>query len=274
MRDRRAVHRMALVLSLLMAGTPAFAQTAGTDFTPKVGQSGKDVVWIPSPQALVDRMLTMANVTPKDFLMDLGSGDGRPVITAAKLGAQAMGVEYNPDMVAVSRRSAIEQNVTDRATFVQADLFETDLSRATVITLFLLPELNLKLRPLLLDLKPGTRVVSNTFTMEDWTPDDRIDAGGDCAAWCSAMLWVVPAKVQGTWRLPQGQLVLTQVFQMLGGTLRRGTAGAPLTEGTMRGDQVVFSVGGVRYTGRVAGDTMEGTTAAGARWTATRTASN
>ena len=165
MKTRRFISSLAVLA--LTAGA-AFAQTTGQKpFEPQVGQAGKDVVWVPTPQAVVDKMLDMAKVTKNDFVMDLGSGDGRTVITAAKRGARAMGIEYNPDMVDLSVRNAKEAGVSDRATFVKADLFETDLSKAQVITMFLLPSINMKLRPKILDLAPGTRIVSNTFTMED-----------------------------------------------------------------------------------------------------------
>ena len=162
-------------LSLALAATGAMAQTAQTTkpFEPVEYRPGKDVVWVPTPQALVDKMLDMAKVTPQDIVMDLGSGDGRTVITAAKRGARAYGIEYDPDMVELSKRNAATAGVSDRATFEKADLFETDLSKATVITLFLLPSINLQLRPKILDLKPGTRIVSNTFTMDDWQPKRR-----------------------------------------------------------------------------------------------------
>ncbi len=153
-------------------------------FTPSSGQPGKDVVWIPSPQALVDRMLDMAEASPADFVIDLGSGDGRTVITAARRGIPALGVEYNPDLVALSRQNAETAGVSERARFVQGDIFETDFSKATVLTLFLLPNLNLRLRPTILNMAPGTRVVSNTFDMGNWTPDQSIDAGGHCTSFC------------------------------------------------------------------------------------------
>src|SRR5437867_89941 len=171
MRIRYVVRLMMLSAIVLLAGSGAFAQQAGQKpFTPEVGQAGKDVVWVPTSQELVDKMLDMAKVTPQDFVMDLGSGDGRTVITAAKRGARALGIEYNPDMVGLSQKNAQAAGVTGRVEFRKADLFETDLSQAQVITMFLLPSINLKLRPKLLDLKPGTRVVSNTFTMDDWEP--------------------------------------------------------------------------------------------------------
>ena len=178
--------QLLLVLCLILAAAPAFAQATQTQkpqpFQPQVGQGGKDVVWVPTPQTLVDKMLDMAGVTSQDFVMDLGSGDGRTVITAAKRGARAMGIEYNPDMVELSKQNAEKEGVTGRAEFVKADLFETDLSKATVITMFLLPDINLRLRPKILDLKPGTRIVSNTFTMEDWNADEIATVGEDCTS--------------------------------------------------------------------------------------------
>jgi SAM-dependent methyltransferase len=247
----------------------AQAQAPATEFEPKVGQEGKDVVWVPTPQVLVEKMLDMANVTSQDFVMDLGSGDGRTVITAAKRGARAVGVEYNPNMVELSKRNAAKEGVADKATFVKADLFETDLSKATVITMFLLPDINLKLRPKILNLKPGTRIVSNTFTMEDWTADEtaRVD---NCTSWCTALFWVVPAKVAGTWHLPQGDLTLKQQYQMVSGTLKSGNSSAQISDGKLRGDQLTFSAGGVQYTGRVNGSTITGTTGSGATWNATK----
>src|SRR5512134_3243952 len=168
------VRRLLVVVAVVgLAAGSAFAQAAQTKpFEPQSGQAGKDVVWVPTPQALVEKMLDMAKLTPQDFHMDLGSGDGRTVITAAKRGARAEGIEYNPDMVALSQKNAQAAGVSDKATFRKADIFETDFSKANVITLFLLPQLNLKLRPTILNMRPGTRIVSNTFTMEDWTPDE------------------------------------------------------------------------------------------------------
>ena len=254
-----------LTLFAILIATAAFAQATATPtkpgapakpFEPSVGQAGKDVVWVPTPQLLVDKMLDMAKVTPADFVMDLGSGDGRTVITAAKRGVRAMGVEYNPDMVELSKNAAIKAGVADRATFVQADLFKTDFSKATVITMFLLPSINMQLRPTLLNLKPGTRIVSNTFTMEDWDPDQTETIEKDCSSWCTALLWIVPAKVQGTWKTPTGNLTLTQEFQKLTGNLN-GTA---ISAGKMNGDQISFTAGGTNYTGRVnaAGNAITG----------------
>jgi len=183
-------------LSILLVAALAHAQPA-KEFQPEVGQAGKDVVWVPTPQALVDKMLDMAKVTPKDYVIDLGSGDGRTVITAAKRGSKALGIEYNPEMVELSKRNAAKEGVSDKASFMKADLFETDFSQAQVITMFLLPSINMKLRPKILNLKPGTRIVSNTFDMEDWKPDEDATVE-NCTNWCTAHLWIVPAKVDGT----------------------------------------------------------------------------
>src|SRR5499433_2799965 len=213
-------------------------------------------------------MLDMAKVTPKDYVMDLGSGDGRTVITAAKRGAQARGIEYNPEMVELSKRSAAQEGVTDKASFVNADLFESDFSDATVVTLFLLPEINIRLRPKILEMKPGTRVVSNSFTMGEWTADETFTAANGCGSWCTAYLWIVPAKVEGTWQLPQGEMTLKQTFQMITGGLKSGS-NTTQVNGKLNGDQISFTAGGVQYTGHVSGNSMEGT-ANGNKWSATR----
>jgi SAM-dependent methyltransferase len=246
------------------------SQAAQQEYQPEVGQAGKDVVWVPTPQELVDKMLDMAKVTPKDYVIDLGSGDGRTVITAAKRGARALGIEYNPEMVELSKRNAAREGVTDKASFVKADLFESDFSQAQVITMFLLSSINLKLRPKILDLKPGTRIVSNTFDMAEWTPDETAKIDG-CSSWCTAHLWIVPAKVEGTWKLPQGELALKQTFQMISGTLKSGNNSAQITDGRLNGDQITFTAGGVKYTGRVSGNSMEGSNNNG-KWSATRAA--
>jgi len=230
-------------------------------YKPYVGQAGKDVVWVPSPQALVDKMLEMAKVTPADFLMDLGSGDGITVITAAKRGVRALGIEYNPDMVALSRHNALEAGVSDVATFVEADIFETDLSRASVITLFLLPELNLRLRPEILKLKPGTRVVSNSFRMGDWDPDETFELG--CGSYCTAFLWLVPAQVAGKWKLAQGELTLKQTYQKLDGSLLVAGKLMPITYGSMRGEEISFTVGVAEYRGKLANGEIGGTVTSG-----------
>ncbi len=263
-----------LCLSLLISGV--FAQAAASkDYEPVVGQEGKDVIWVPTAQALVDRMLDLANVVAQDYVIDLGSGDGRTVITAAKRGARALGIEYEPEMVALSIRNAAKEGVSDKAQFIKADLFESDFSQATVITMFLLPDINLKLRPIILDLKPGTRIVSNSFTMGDWIADkvSTVSETEGCSTYCTAYLWIVPAKVEGAWKLPQGELTLKQSYQNFSGSLRTGAAVTKISNGKLQGDQISFNVGDVQYTGRVSGKAMQGTFKAGGsttKWTATR----
>lgn len=280
MHAPRLARRSVIVafLSFLAAGADAQTQATQKPFEPQVGQPGKDVVWVPTPQTMVDKMLDMAMVAPGDYVIDLGSGDGRTVITAARRGATALGIEYNPEMVELSTRNAEAARVTGKATFVKADLFESDFSKASVITMFLLPSLNLQLRPKLLELEPGTRIVSNSFTMEEWRADETATVTQDCANYCTALFWIVPAKVQGIWQLVQsasglveGDLTLSQEFQMLSGT--RGST--PLSDGRLRGDEITFSVGTATYTGRVNGNAMQGTISPSAggpigTWSATR----
>jgi precorrin-6B methylase 2 len=259
----------ALFLLPLSAGAAAQAQPAKQEFKPEVGQEGKDVIWVPTPQELVEKMLDIAKVTPQDYVIDLGSGDGRTVITAAKHGAKALGIEYNPDMVELSKRNAAKEGVSDKATFMKADLFEADLSQAQVITMFLLPDINLKLRPKLLNLKPGTRVVSNSFTMGEWQADETASVKNGCASYCTAYLWIVPAKVDGTWHLSQGELTLKQTFQMVSGTLKTGNKAVPLN-GRITGDQIRFMAGGTEYQGRISVNTIEGNSKSGGSFKATR----
>jgi precorrin-6B methylase 2 len=221
-------------------------------------------VWVPTPQALVEKMLDMAKLTPQDLHYDLGSGDGRTVITAAKRGARSMGIEYNPDMVELSKRNAAAEKVTDRATFVKADLFETDFSKANVVTLFLLPTINMRLRPAILKMKPGTRIVSNTFTMEDWQADES-QTIENCTSWCTALLWIVPAPVDGTWQLGTNTLTITQEFQNFSGSL----GSTPIKDGKLHGTDISFTVGSQKYSGKVDGNTMTGTSG-GTAWKATK----
>jgi hypothetical protein len=268
MNARRVIRFLVVSAFVPLAWVAVHAQAAQTTkpFEPSVGQPGKDVVWVPTPQALVEKMLDLAKVTPQDFLMDLGSGDGRTVITAAKRGLRAQGVEYNPDMVDLSKKNATAAGVGDKATFVKADLFETDFSKAQVVTMFLLPSINLRLRPTILNMKPGTRIVSNTFTMEDWTPDQSETISGDCVSWCTAHLWIVPAKVDGSWQLGQSPLTLTQKFQMVTGKL-----GTTDVTGRLRGDEITLTAGNAKYTGRVDGNSMRGSGGTnGGSWSATR----
>jgi hypothetical protein len=256
----------ALLLVLATAMAAMAQEKGGTSYEPQVGQAGKDVVWVPTPQTLVDKMLDIAKATPSDYLIDLGSGDGRTVITAAKRGLTAHGIEYNPQMVEVAVKAAKEAGVSDKATFEKADLFESDFSKAQIITMFLLPWINEKLSPTLQTLKPGTRIVSNTFTMGDWQPDETATVTTDCTNYCKALLWIVPAKVEGTWQLGEAELKLKQSYQMLSGTL----GPTEITEARMKGTEISFNVGTARYTGTLDGKTMTGTiSGTNAKWTAT-----
>jgi Methyltransferase domain len=282
-----AIRFLGALLATLAFALPGAATAQTKEFVPQVGQEGKDVIWVPTPQALVDRMLDMAKLTPKDLHYDLGSGDGRTVITAAKRGSQAFGVEFNPDMVALSERAAAKEGVSGRAKFIHGDIFQTDFSQANVLTLYLLPSLNLKLRPTILKMKPGTRVVSHAFSMDDWQPDQTDNVEGR-----TAYLWIVPANVDGTWRWSvagsgqkEYELVLRQQFQLVEGLVKldSGKMGQ-LRNARLQGDRISFSIHEITgtsstvrrdYTGRVSGNTIEGTfklpdTGAEVKWTATR----
>jgi precorrin-6B methylase 2 len=268
MLTRFAAHLCAVALAALVF--PTSSQAQDTPFEPVVGQAGKDVVWVPTPEEVVEKMLDVAKVTPQDFVIDLGSGDGRNVIAAAKRGARAMGVEYNPNMVELSVRRAKEAGVADRASFVQGDMYEADISKASVMALFLLPDNMNKLLPKFLALKPGSRIVSNTFSPEGWQADYQ-EAVPNCTAWCTVLLWIVPANAAGTWQLPQGTLTLEQSFQFVTGTL----GSTPIADGRLNGDEISFTAGNTRYTGRINGNAIQGTLADGSRtaeWKATRTA--
>lgn len=240
--------------------TPApDAAAPAADYEPQSGQPGKDVVWVPTPQVVVDKMLDIARVTPQDYVIDLGSGDGRTVITAAQKGARALGIEYNPDLVELSRRAADKAGVSKQANFIKADLFETSFAEASVITMFLLPELNLKLRPKILELKPGTRIVSNTFTMGEWEPDATSDLAGQpgCTiSYCKVLHWVVPRNAAGTYQLAQGELTLKQEFQMLTGTLKNGTTVRKVS-GRVRGEEIDLSDGKKQYRAQIMGGVLE-----------------
>jgi hypothetical protein len=258
----RSLRARACLLALawgLAAGAAAQrADPPAADWQPSVGQPGKDVVWVPTPQVLVDTMLDMAGLTSADRLIDLGSGDGRTVVTAARRGAHALGIELNPDLVRLARQRAEREGVAALARFEQRDLFEQDLSKASVITMFLLNDINLKLRPRLLELQPGTRIVSNTFTMGDWSPDETRTLSRDqgCEdAWCTAHLWIVPARVAGTHRTPEGTLQLSQRYQRLTGTLRDGGRAVAVT-GRVRGGEVELDAAGRTLRGSMRGGRM------------------
>jgi hypothetical protein len=247
-------------LLMLALAAPAAAQEQ-SPFKPEVGQAGKDVVWVPTPEVMVEKMLDMAKVTPQDYVIDLGSGDGRNVIGAAKRGASALGVEYNPNMVELSRRLAKEAGVADKAQFVEGDMFVADISKASVMALFLLPSNLLRLRDKFLDLRPGSRIVSNTFSIQDWQAD-ATETINDCQQWCTAMLYIVPAKIGGTWRVGSDVLELKQEFQMLSGTWTTGGQATPVS-GSLRGTDLTLKAGDRSITARVQGNQIDGTVANG-----------
>lgn len=250
-----------LALALMLAGC------ATEPLKPPAVQQGKDVMFIPQPPDLVERMMNMAGVTPQDFVIDLGSGDGRNVIAAARRGAQALGVEYNPELAAYSRRAAAAAGVADRARFVEGDMYEADISKASVLALFLIPVNLQKLTPNFLTMKPGSRIVINTYTIPEWEPDETIKEA-DCMVWCQLYLYIVPAQAGGTWTLSgslQGELRLEQQFQMIKGTLSTAQGSMPIANGRLRGDRIRFRVGSVEYEAQVSGNAMKG-----AGWTAAR----
>jgi SAM-dependent methyltransferase len=264
---------LAAAAAAWLLGGAASAQQA-KPYEPIMGQKGKDVVWIPSPPGMVELMLDVAKVTPRDFVVDLGSGDGRNVIAAAKRGARALGVEYNADLVELSKRNAAAAGVADKASFVHGDMFAADISQATALILFLIPQNLEKLAPKFIGLKPGTRIVSNTYEIGGgWEPDDsqRLPL---CASWCGAHLYIVPAKVAGTWRFPEGDVTLQQEFQYVWGTYDYNGIRLDVEHGRLRGEEIAFVVNGVEYAGRVSGDTMSGVAKGrtAQSWSATRVA--
>ena len=276
MKTQKLTSRLFLTALLIIVWTGVSGQETKTNpgYVPEVGQEGKDVVWVPTPNELVNAMLKLAKVTPDDFVIDLGSGDGRTVIAAAKLGAHAIGIEYNPEMVALSKRNAEQEGVSGMTEFIEADLYEYDFSKATVITMFLLPEINLKLRPRLLDLKPGTRIVSNTFTMGEWEADYEVRTDENWNSWNNALMWIVPAKVEGYWKLGNNELSLKQHFQIVLGNLISAQKSIPVTDGRLSGNEITFKINGDLYTGRVEGNRMIGTVtneSTKSDWVATKT---
>lgn len=278
MRNRILAVIFALTLITLASAAPMPANAQQQQYQPSVGQAGKDVIWVPTPEELIQALYDLAKVSPSDYLIDLGSGDGPWVIAAAKRGARAMGVEYNPDMVELARSKAKKEGVSDKATFVNGDIFETDFSQATVVTMYLLPDLNMKLRPKILEMKPGTRVLTNSFTMEDWDADQSINVGGR-----TGYMWIVPAKVAGTWAWQTAsgpaELTLRQTFQKIEGTLKINGKDLPLKNAKLEGARISFAAGENQamtreYSGNVSGNTIVGTTKAGTapevKWTADR----
>ena len=251
-----------LVALLFGSSTLAIAQgrTDPPVWAPQSGQVGKDVVWVPTPDGVISQMLRMANVTPKDLVYDLGTGDGKVAIAAAKIGAHSVGVAYSPDVVQTVQANFLKEGVSDRAHVRYGNVFTTDLSQATVVTLHLLPALNLKLRPNLLTMRPGTRIVSHGFGMDDWGPDEKVTltAGAACpTAPCNLYMWIVPAQVAGNYKVTWGDVALTQRFQILSGTLRTAEGTVSAIEGRVRGHEVTLTAGGKRYSGRVTGNQLE-----------------
>jgi SAM-dependent methyltransferase len=250
----------------LAADTPAAPSGVEGDalYRPNVGQAGRDVVWVPTPDALVARMLQAARVTERDLVYDLGAGDGRIAIAAARdFGARAVGIEFNPELAALANRNAERAQVGGRVSMLAADIFATDFSQATVVTMYLLPELNFKLRPTLLAMQPGTRVVSHQFNMHDWEPDETLSVDDH-----QAYLWIVPAPVAGRWLLREERgvwsavLQVAQQFQRIGGTLSVSGRAQPLLGPVLSGADLAFTFvdnGGARVLrGRVDGDRFEG----------------
>ena len=249
-----------IALLITAAGVrPAGAQ-AKEAYVPTVGQPGKDVVWVPSPEETVAKMMEVGKITPQDFVVDLGSGDGRNVIAAAKRGARGLGVEYNTDLVELSRRTAAKEGVGDRAQFVQGDMYQADFSKATVMALFLLPTNLTVLREKIFNLQPGTRVVLNTFTIPDWEVDEQVAVENCAGSWCTVYLNIVPAKIAGTWRTQNGgEVTLTQSYQMLTGTGKTPDGQTVTVTGRLRGNDLTLSSDKREFTGRVKGNVIEGT---------------
>ncbi|MSQ49186.1 MAG: SAM-dependent methyltransferase [Betaproteobacteria bacterium] len=266
------IKAVALALVFLAGIAAALAQTP-PGAAPQAGQRGKDVMWMATADALAERMLDLAGVTDKDYVIDLGSGDGVLVIAAAKRGARALGIEYDQGLYELSKRRATEVGVAARTSFIKGDIFESDLSAASVITLYLTESVNLRLRPRLFALKPGTRIVSNSFQLGAWRADDSATAisfkallapflestKDHCFFFCTAYLWIVPANVEGRWRIVGGELVLRQSFQIVSGVVVMGGKSVPL-HGRLRGQVISFTAGNTDYVGQVGDGRIDGTT--------------
>ena len=260
---------MAIAIVLFLLSGRGTAQSV---VIPTPGQPGKDVVWVPTSPELVEKMLDMAEVTSKDFVIDLGSGDGRNVIAAARRGARALGVEYNPDLVDLSRQRAAAAHVSDNATFVQGDMYAADVSQATVLALFLTPEVLDRMTDKFLAMKPGSRIVLNTFPITDWEPDATDTIGAPCKAWCTAVMVIVPARVGGTWHSGERQMTLRQDYQFVSGTF-----GGQRVTGRLRGAHIALKSGDTEYSGNVSADRIEGTATTAGRqtpWVAVRSQSH
>ena len=251
-------------LNLALASTT----TPSAEYKPQVGQEGKDVIWVPTPEGLIDKMLEAAKVSDKDTLFDLGAGDGIIAITAARqYGAKSVGIEYNPEMAQFARRKVAEAGMTEKVKIITGDIFQEDFSTATVVTLYLMPHLNIKLRPILLKMKPGTRVVSNTFSMGDWEPDETM-----LDQHWRAHFWVVPAQIEGAWVMNgmEGgplRLNISQSYQNIGGTLTRGGQTLSMLGAKLHGDEVKFQFNTTdrkvhAFSGRLEGGRLTGTVVA------------
>ena len=237
-------------LAVALAVNPVFAQSVESTklgdekYEPRVGQSGKDVIWVPTNDAVADAMLKAANVKPTDLVYDLGAGDGKFAIAAAKnFGATAVGIEYNKEMADLATRNTQRAGVADKVKIINGDIFVEDFSKATVVTMYLLPDLNLKIRPTILKMAPGTRIVTNSFNMGDWEPDDKVGTG-----YAQGYFWVVPGNAAGKWSLKgvEGSqqpvtLELTQRYQRVGGTLNIYGKPQPILGGTLTGNRLKFS---------------------------------
>jgi SAM-dependent methyltransferase len=253
---RPARHRLLAMLVAIFVAAPLaaqeFPQYGDELYRPRLRQPGKDVMWLPTPDAMVTRMLRAAKTTSEDVVYDLGAGDGKiPIAAAREFGARAIGIEYDAQLAALARRNAERAGVASKVTFVHGDVFKEDFSRATVVTLYLLPDLNQQLRPQLLRMKPGTRIVSHLWDMGEWEPDEAFRVGDS-----EAFLWIVPARVEGRWTLTdergiwQGVLDLVQQFQRIGGTLTMRGKAQPLLGAYVQGETLGFTFvdldGGVR----------------------------
>jgi hypothetical protein len=267
----------ALVFSLssLVFTSPATADYGDEKYQPRVGQQGKDVIWVPTPDDLVVKMLETAKVTSKDVVYDLGAGDGKiPIQAARQFGARAFGIEYNADMAALARRNAQRAGVADKVTIITGDIFKEDFSKATVVTMYLLPELNLRLKPLLLKMKPGTRVVSHSFDMGSWEADEVIMGANSYYGY----YWVVPAQAHGQWSLrgrsaEGASLQLVQKFQKLEGSMTLNGKKLALTEGRLNGPEITLRFSDERMvshsiSGTINGNKLEATLTIGETRTA------
>jgi hypothetical protein len=253
-------HFATFLLAVVLACTAGVAAQQKEEFVPFSGQPGKDVVWVPSPAETVAKMMEVGRINAQDFVIDLGSGDGRNVIAAAKLGARGLGVEYNPDMVELSKKNAVKEGVADRAQFVQGDMYQAEFSKATALVLFLLPTNLTELRDKIFNLQPGTRVVLNTFPIPEWTADEQVTLDpGTCESWCTVYLNIVPAKIAGTWRTQNGaEVTLTQQYQMVTGSGKTPQGQAISVTGRLRGNDVTLSTGQQELKGVVKGNVIEG----------------